>query len=82
MSNYTTNVRSCRVDFFEPAGKWHTSAAVIFRVGEFKIPAHEALRNAIIDAGYLNLLQHFDCICLNPRHQYGFPICIKAEGRD
>lgn len=78
MSNYTSDERSCRVDFWKESGKWYTTEAVIFSDSEFNSKdIHGSFKKALKEHFNGNVrMEDMRATCLEPYHAYSHPISL------
>ena len=81
MSNYSDDPTMVRVDFFRPSGKWYTTEAVKWVGGWSKnVCIWGAYKKALI-AHFKDIprLDDMVAVCLEPYHEYGFPLMMKVS---
>ena len=83
---YSENPAKVRVDFFKPSGKWYCTEAVKW-TGAYFVNHMNGEGQLLYDAFAKSLRDHFrgsnrlsemDAICLEPYHEFCYPIHIKA----
>lgn len=77
MTNFTTDQRMVRVDFFKSSGKWHTTIAMEWKgyhghpVTEFE----ETLKSNL--GGDVGRYSGMMAVCLEPYNFNSFPVMIR-----
>lgn len=88
---YTTDDSMVRVDFFKPSGKWYYTEAVEWTgsfygttvdgrasLQEVQNPV-DAFKQSLRDH-LRNRFQEMTAVCLEPYHEFSFPLMIKDGG--
>jgi len=75
MSNYSDDVRLCRVDFFKDSGKWYTTEAILFPDDTYKLHPVEALTIAL-QRQIGGRLSSMIAVCLSPYVENQFPVML------
>lgn len=78
MSQFCDDVRSCRVDFFKPSGKWYTTEAIVFPDETWEMSPVDALKLSI-DRQIGTRLSEMTAVCLNPYVKHCFPVMVRRQ---
>lgn len=76
MTHYSDNPGMVRVDYFKPGGKW-AYTHVVDMYNYWDLPSvHDAVRNALRDAGRVTDENYYTIVVLEPFHKHAHPVMI------
>lgn len=75
MSNYSSTPEMCRVDFFKPGGKWYTTEAFKWIGWGKEHLIYDAFYNSLI-AAFPDNYSGMTAVCLEPYHEYAYPLML------